>query len=387
MTNIEEANIYRVPTGNRTGVLLELTADDGTRGIGEAGIAYGVGGDAVVELLREMLGRFVLGRGTVSIGGIWNDIYDRGFWTRNGGALTYGALSAIEIALWDLRGKRLGAPIHDLFGGRLWDRLPVYANGWWLGCDSPDEYAEAAGSTVARGFGGLKFYPLGMADPDSVVRHPVRRSIDSSLLPLVCDRVAAVREAVGPGVEIMLDFGGGLHTDQVLRICRRIEHLDIRFIEEPVDPSSLEALSRVAAGTSIPLAAGERAYGRPGCQRLLETGAISVLQPDVCNTGGLLEARMMAGMAEHQNIRVAPHNYGSELATVVAAQLGAIIPNFMLLECFPDFDREPGYRKVLETPLEGRVESGQMPLPDGPGLGVCLDDEAVRPWHRHRCRV
>lgn len=387
MTNIEEASIYLVPNGNRKGVLLELTTDDGNRGIGEAGIAYGVGGAASVALLQEVVERFVLGARNPSIGVIWNEIYDRGFWTRNGGALTWAALSAVELALWDLRGRTLGVPVHELFGGRLWDDLPVYANGWWMGCDTPEEYARAATATVDRGYGGLKFYPLGLADPEIVVRHPSRRAIDAAKLPLVCDRVAAVREAVGPGVEIMLDFGGGLTTDQVLRICRRIEDLDVLFIEEPVDPGSLDAFAMVAAGTTIPLAAGERAYGRPGCERLLQTGAISVLQPDVCNTGGLMEARLMAGMAEQQNIRVAPHNYGSELATAVAAQFAAIIPNFMVLECFPDFSREPGYQKVLETPLESLVESGRMPVPDAPGLGVSLERENVDPWRQVHCKT
>ena len=384
---VEEANIYLVPTGNRKAVLLELITENGVRGIGEAGIAYGVGGDAAAQMLREMVERFVLQQDAAAIGAIWNDIYDRSFWTRNGGPITYAALSAIEQALWDIKGKILDAPVYELLGGRMWDDLPIYANGWWPGCDSPDEFALAASAIVARGYSGLKFYPLGLPDPVSVVRHPSRRSIDASKLPLVCDRVAAVREAVGPGVEIMLDFGGGLTTDQVLRICRKIEQFDILFIEEPVDPSSLEALVKLAAGTSIPLAAGERAYGRPGCYRLLQSGAVDILQPDVCNTGGFMEARMMAGMAEIHNIRIAPHNYGSTLATAVAVQFAAIIPNFMVLEYFPDFDHEPGYLPVLEQPLELLVTDGKMPIPEGPGLGVALNHAAIEPWHCARCRA
>ncbi len=384
---IEAADIYRVPTGNRKAVLLELVDDDGTRGVGEAGIAYGIGGDAVAEMLREMVERFVLGRDAGAINAIWHAVYDGSFWTRNGGAISYAGLSAIEIALWDLKARRLGVPVYQLLGGRLRDALPVYANGWWLGCDSPEEFAAAAREIVARGFGALKFYPLGMADPDSVLRHPRRRSLDPKKISLACERVAAVREAVGPDVDLMLDFAGGLATDQLLRLCRRIERFDILFIEEPVDPGSPAALAQVAAGTSIPLAAGERAYGRSGFERLLETGALSILQPDVCNTGGLLEARLIAGQAEQRNLRIAPHNYGSTLATAIAAQYGAIIPNFMLFECFPDFDREPNYLAVLESPLETGVAGGELPLPDAPGLGVELVRANVDPHRVAECRV
>ncbi|HKJ54109.1 MAG TPA: mandelate racemase/muconate lactonizing enzyme family protein, partial [Gammaproteobacteria bacterium] len=267
------------------------------------------------------------------------------------------------------------------------DRLQVYANGWWMGCNSAEEYAAAAAAAAARGYPALKFYPLGMMSAQTVVRHPARRAIDNGEIPLVCDRVAAVREAVGPDIELMLDFGGGLATDQVLRVCRRIEAFDILFIEEPVDPGSIDAFARVAAGTSIALAAGERVYGRPGCERLMQTNAVSILQPDVCNTGGLLEARLIAGMAETQNVRVAPHNYGSTLATAVAVQFAAVIPNFMVLEYFPEYDREPDYRAVLRQPLEALVDEHGMPVPDGPGLGVELDHDSVEPWQIASCEL
>lgn len=384
---IEAANIYRVPTGSRKAVLLELATDDGTRGFGEAGIAYGVGGEAAGQMLREMVERFVLGRDPTTISAIWHDIYDGSFWTRGGGAIGYAALSAIELALWDINGKRLDAPVYELLGGRLRERLPVYANGWWVGCDSPADYAAAAKRIVARGFGALKFYPLAQTDAETVVRHPRRRGVEPGLIATICERVAAVRETVGPDVDLMLDFGGGLATDQLLRICRRLEPLDIRFIEEAVDPGSIAALAEVAGKTRIPLAAGERAYGRPGFERLLDTGALGVLQPDVCNTGGLLEARLIAGQAEQRNLRIAPHNYGSTLATAVAAQFGTVIPNFMLLECFPDFDHEPGYLPVLERPLEGQIENASIPLPEGPGLGVSVLRENVERFRVAQCRA
>lgn len=373
---IAAAEVWLVPTGWRNAVILELTAEDGTTGIGEAGIAYGTGSAATAQMVCDMLDRHVMGR-PAQPGAIWHDIHDRGFWVRGGGAISCAGLSAIDQALWDMRGRRLDAPVHDLMGGRLRDGLAVYANGWWSGCDTPDEYARAGKATVARGFGGLKFYPLGVADPMTVVRHPEHRQVSAATLRLACDRVAALREAVGPYIEIMLDMGGGLATDQAQRLLRRLEPFDILFAEEPVDPSAHDAMAGLGAATAIPLAAGERFYGRAGFQRAIAAGGLAVLQPDICNTGGLFEGRLIAAMAETANLRIAPHNYGSGLATAVAAQLSACIPNFMVLEFFPDYDREPGFLSVLTAPLEATVRDGTMPLPEGPGLGVDLDRAAL----------
>lgn len=382
---VTSANIYVVPSGYRKPVLLELETSDGLTGLGEAGVAYGIGNTAAAEMVKTMCERHVLGRDPAPIEAIWNDIYDGGFWTRGGGAISFAALSAIEHALWDIKGKRLGVPVYDLLGGPLLDTLPVYANGWWLGCDSGADFAAAGVATVARGYRGLKLYPLGMPDPVTVVRHPKRRQLSQDAVSRACERVRCLREAVGPDIAIMLDFGGGLTTDRVVQICRRIEDVDVRFIEEPVDPALPDALAKLASKTAIPLAAGERYYGRYGFHKLLQTGAVDILQPDVCNCGGLLEAKKIAAMGEVHNLLVAPHNYGSTLATALAAQFAAAIPNFMVLEHFPDYDKEPGYLAVLDAPLEATVRDGMMPLPTGPGLGVTLHRDNVEPFRWARC--
>ena len=382
---VTAANIFVVPSGNRRPVILEIETSDGLTGIGEAGVAYGIGNTAAAEMVKAMCERHVIGRDPGPIEAIWNAIYDGAFWTRGGGAISFAALSAIEHALWDIKGKALGVPVHDLLGGPMTDALPVYANGWWVGCDSGADYAAAGAATVARGYRGLKLYPLGMPDPVTVVRHPARRQIDPAMLPRVVERVRMLREAVGPDIDIMLDFGGGLTTDQVVRICRQIEEFDVRFIEEAVDPALPGALKTVSEKTTIPLAAGERSYGRYGFHTLLQTGAVDILQPDVCNTGGLMEAKKIAAMGEVHNLLVAPHNYGSTLATAIAVQLSAAIPNFMVLEHFPDYDREPDYLDVLEAPLETTVQDGTMPVPTGPGLGVTLHRDNLKPFLWARC--
>lgn len=374
---ITAANIYVVPTGFRRAVILEMETDAGITGLGEAGIAYGLGTAAAAEMLAAMLERLVIGRDPSPVELIWNDIYDQGFWTKGGGAISMAGLSAIDHALWDIKGKALGVPAHVLLGGPIETELDVYANGWWLGCSSGGEFAEAGMRAVDSGYRGLKLYPLGMADPVTVIRHPARRRLRDGETALVVERVATLRAAVGEDVAIMLDFGGGLCADQLLPLLRRLEPFNICFVEEPVDPALPGALARVGRSTPIALAAGERVYTRFGFHALLETAAVSIVQPDVCNTGGLMEARKIAALAEIHNARVAPHNYGSTLATAISAQLSACLPNFMVLECFPGYASEPNYLPVLENPWEDNVKDGRMRLGSLPGLGAVLDRKAV----------
>lgn len=375
---ITAANIYVVPTGFRRAVILELETDAGITGLGEAGIAYGLGTTAAAEMLAAMLERLVIGRDPSPVELIWNDIYDQGFWTKGGGAISMAGLSAIDHALWDIKGKALGVPVYTLLGGPIEPELEVYANGWWLGCNSGSEFAEAGLRTVERGYRGLKLYPLGMADPVTVIRHPVRRRLREGESALVIERVEKLRAAVGEDIAIMLDFGGGLSSDQLLPLLKRLEPFNPCFVEEPVDPALPGALARVGRTTSIPLAAGERIYTRFGFHSLLETEAISIVQPDICNTGGLMEGKKIAALAEIYNARVAPHNYGSTLATAISAQLSACIPNFMVLECFPDYAKEPDFRPILENPWEDNVRNGRMPLNPLPGLGAILDQASVK---------
>lgn len=381
---VTSANVYVVPCGNRRGVILELETDTGLTGIGEAGIGYGAGTTAVAEMVAEMARRFVVGRDPGPVELIWHGIYENAFWTKGGGAISYAGLSAIDHALWDIKGRHLGVPVHTLFGGPFADRIDTYANGWWLGCNTPDEYAAAAVRTAARGFRGLKLYPLGVADPVMIVKHPVRRAVERSREQLVVDRCAAIRDAVGADVEIMLDFGGGLTLDLLTPLIDRLEPFDICFIEEPVDPGLPEVMASVGRATRIPVAAGERFYGKGSFHRALSAGGIAIAQPDICNTGGFGEGLRIAALAEIHNVRVAPHNYGSPLATAIAVQFAAAIPNFMVLETFPDFEAEPGYASIVEAPLERTISDGWIPVPTGPGLGVTLDRDQVRPYLRER---
>ena len=306
-------------------------------------------------------------------------MYDHSFWTKGGGAISFAGISAIEHALWDIKGKMLGVPVYELLGGRIFDELPVYANGWnFLEIDALS-WAKAAERPLKDGFKALKCYPLALPH-NRTLTHITRRAADREFLALAYERVKMLREVVGPDIEIMLDLSGALTTDETIRLCKKYEDLDIAFIEEPGDAFDLGALAQVSKHVSIPIATGERIYTRHGFRKVMEPQNISIVQPDVGNTGGLYETRKIAAMAEAYNMRFAPHNCASTLSTAVSAQVAACSPNFMSLETYPYFSDNPGYIHVLTNPMERDIKDGKLPLNDRPGLGVELDRERVNPF-------
>jgi len=384
---ITAARIYLVRSGRFHPVLVELITDDGPIGIGEAAIAYGLGGTAAAGMLKDLIEGLVLGKDPFRIEELWSEMYDHSFWAKGGGPIVFAAISAIEQALWDIKGRALGVPVYELLGGKFRDEVHVYANGWCSGKATPDAFAKAGTRPVGEGYDAVKCYPLGVRSPSGSMRHVTRRMVDAEAADLAFEKVAALRKAVGPKVAIMLDMSGGLTTDQSIRLCRRWEELDILFVEEPVDPFDNSALRRVSDAVRMPIAAGERLYTKHGFRRLFEAEAVGIVQPDVGNTGGILEAKKIAAMAEAYTMRVAPHNCGSSLITAASLQLAACIPNFMIQEIYPYFPEDPGYVQVLENPPERTVRNGRMTIPDGPGIGVTLDRKAVAPFVWAECKL
>ncbi|HEX2726263.1 MAG TPA: mandelate racemase/muconate lactonizing enzyme family protein, partial [Beijerinckiaceae bacterium] len=190
---------------------------------------------------------------------------------------------------------------------------------------------------------------------------------------------------VGPDVEIMLDLSGGLTTDETIRLCRRFEELDITWIEEPADPFDIGALKQITEHTAIPVAVGERIYTRHGFRKIFEPHAAHIVQPDVGNTGGIMEVKKIAAMAEAYNMRVAPHNCASALSTAASLQIAANIPNFMTQEIYPYFPERPGYVQVLADSPEDQIKDGILPVPTAAGLGVALAAERLAPFCWARC--
>ncbi|MBP2300564.1 mandelate racemase/muconate lactonizing enzyme family protein [Azospirillum picis] len=372
---IERVRITSVEGGGLRPVLVEIVAD-GVSGFGEAGVAYGYGAPAVAGMLSDMAAEIV-GRDATAIRAIWQDLYDNAFWTKGGGAIAFAALSAIELALWDLRGQALGLPVHALLGGPLQRSIPVYANGWNHEHDDVVKWAKAAARPLADGYRSLKAYPFAHELPDGTFRHVPARAVDDGRFRRAVERVKALRAEVGPEVPLMLDLSGGVCDDQLLRFLDVCAGLDIAWIEEPLDPFNLSGLPRVAGLTRIPIAAGERVYGRAGFRNLLDTGAVSIVMPDIANCGGLLEAIQIAGLAETHNARVAPHNCASSLCTAASLALAGLVPNIMTLELYPYFLDSASWVHLVENPPERAVRDGRLELSDLPGLGAVIDRKAL----------
>jgi galactonate dehydratase len=384
---IVEVKIYRVSVGGRNPVLAQVITDAGLSGVGEAAVAYGTGAPAAAAMVKELAEEFVLGKDPFNIEALWSEMYDHTFWAKGGGSIIFAGISAIEQALWDIKGKALDVPVYELLGGKVRDQVRVYANGWSFRSTKPNEFAREAERVVKDGYTALKLYPLATAvlDAHGHIRHVPRRSIDRAAEDLAVARVKAVREAVGPKIDLMLDVSAELTTDAIIRFGRKVEDQDIMFLEEPVDPSDPDALKKVSEHVNIPIAVGERQYTRYGFRRILELQAADVLQPDIGNTGGIMEAKKIAAMAEVYNMRIQPHNCASPVSTAAALQLDACIPNFIIQELYPY--RVPEHFQIVDHAPELDVKDGFLPIPGRPGLGIELVEERVKPFLWARCKA
>lgn len=376
---LASARIHLVESGGIRPVILELTTDTGITGLGEACIAYGVGGTATAGMLVDVIRRHMTGGlDPMRIETLWNEIYDHGFWAKGGGPIVYAAMSAIEQALLDIKARSLNIPVYELLGGRIHDRLRTYCNGWYFGCTRDEDLPAAAVAAVEDGYDALKFYPFVTILPEGRLRHPsLRAASDRSVVQRAVRTVAAIRNAVGAGVELMLDLSAGLTPDDTIRFCRAVEAHDITYVEEPAVPGDVGALVKIAQGISQRIAVGERIYSRYGFRDVLESRAADILQPDIGNTGGLMEARKIAAMAEAYGLKVQPHICASALSTAVGMHFSTSIPNFYIQEHFPYWARIPGHVDVLEDPIEPLVRDGFLPVLDAPGFGVTLRRNAL----------
>jgi len=359
-------------------VILCIHTDEGISGVGELALAYGVGSSGGVGMLRDMAQSFLIGADPSRIEQMWDTIYRHTFWGQGGGPVVYGAMSAIDEALWDIKGKALGVPVYELLGGCCWDRLRVYANGWYRNCVTPEDYAQAALRVVADGYNAMKFDPFAIT-PDGRWIYP-RRDLDPERADLAFERVKAVREAVGPKVDILVEVHGNLGTTSAIQMGKRLEELKPFFYEEPVDAMNVECMRKVSENVDIPIAAGERLYTRYGFREYIEGQVLDILQPDLGLAGGISETKKIAAYAETYDLHVQPHNCAGPVATAAAVQLDCCITNFIIQEWFP-YQMEAHYQLVTE-PLEFQVEDGYMPIPNKPGLGIELNKDAISRYDR-----
>jgi galactonate dehydratase len=382
------AKIYLVDIAGRRPVLVQVLTDEGISGVGDAAVAYGAGATAAAGMIKDLVEGMLLGKDPFRIEALWSEMYDHSFWAKGGGPIVFAGISAIEQALWDIKGKALGVPVYEMLGGKFRDKARVYANGWSFRCVTPDQFAREAERVVRDGYTALKFYPLASPDtatPDGLLRHVSLRAIVREAEDLAVARVKAVRDAVGPEVDVLLDMSAELTTDAVIRIGQRVEEYDIFFFEEPVDPFGVEALKKVSEHVNLPIAVGERLYTRYGFRPVMERHAADILQPDIGNTGGIMEVKKIAAMAEAYNMRIQPHTCSSPIATAAALQLDACIANFIIQELYPY--RTPEHFQIVDHAPEWAVQASHLPIPDRPGLGVELVEERVRPFLWAECKM
>jgi len=359
MMKIVRFETFLANSGLRNYLFIRLTTDTGLTGIGEASLEWQE--KTVETICHEWLAERMIGRDPfdieATIGGLIRDQYQ-------GGATILTAISGAEVAMWDIIGKACQQPVYRLLGGRCHRRLPAYANGWYGGARTPKEYAEKARQAVGRGYRALKFDPFGTAWKD----------LTPDQSEAAVELVAAVREAVGPEVGLMIEFHGRLSVGSALEMMDRLERYHPVWCEEPVSPDSTDLLMEVKRRARLAIAAGERLYTLADFSRLLAMRAVDVVQMDISHCGGLWVSKKIAALAAVQDIRVSPHCSVGPVALAACLHFDLSTPNFMIQEAFAEFDVP--WRNSLVRGWDP-IRNGEFFLPDAPGLGLELDEEEI----------
>lgn len=345
----------------RGACLVEVKSDDGLSGWGECLGPHRING-AVVAAMKPR----VVGKDPSRIDAIWLDLYNQ-FRDQGQRGVTLTALSGLDIALWDLAGKRLGAPVHELMGGAFRNRVRAYATGGFrrLSGDRPAYIAEETRRYVEQGFHAVKI--------------KIGYDVDEDL-----QTIAAVREAIGPGTALMIDANHGYDRIEAIHLAKAAVDYGVDWFEEPVVPEDLEGYREVRAGQPLPVAGGETWHARWAFREALERGCLDIAQPDVCGVGGLSEARRVADLATAFHVRVVPHVWGTGVALAAALQYLAILPptpqRHESRDPILEFDRthNPYRQAVLAEPIEH--EGGVVAVPTGPGLGIEINRDALETW-------
>ena len=347
-------------------IFVKLYTDAGYEGVGESTVEWNE--RAVVAAIEEA-GEFLIGKDPFATDYLIQLMHRNSYWRT--GVVLRSALSGMEAALLDIKGKALGVPVYELLGGKHRDTVPCYGNGWFAGARTAAEYAAKAAEAVKMGFKGLKWDPFGAAylEMDKPARN---RTIEI---------VEAVRAAVGPDIDLMIEVHGRLNVPTAIAMARALAKFEPRWFEEPVPPESIDALADVRAGSPIPIATGERYFEPERFMELITKRAVDILQPDVGHVGGMLEAQKIAAMGHARFLPVAPHNPTGPVMNAMTLQLAATIPNFCILETIAV--DVPWRREIVQESLV--FTNSEIRIPDKPGLGLELNEEACarHPYVRH----
>jgi galactonate dehydratase len=365
---ITQIETFLVNPGNRNFIFVRVQTDEGLYGIGEA---YSVGpDDAVVAVIKDFE-TWLVGRDPREIEFLWQLMYNASRFP--GGVITNAAISGIEHALWDIKGKALGVPVYELLGGKCRDHIPVYIHAHGA---TPEALAENAASRLQRY--GCRAVKVGPQPPES------DRLPNGAVVRAAATRMEALRRALGDDIDIAVDAHARIFEPvRALQMAQAIKPYDPYFFEEPLRPENIDALAALRRQVDLPIATGEMLYTKYEFRDLLVRGAADIIQPDICCAGGLLEVKKIAAMAESFYTTIAPHNPVGPVATAVNVHLAACTPNFLILEYLPD--DVGGRRDLVDEPM--RLVDGHLEIPTRPGLGIDLnldafDSAPFKRWHR-----
>lgn len=350
-------------------VFVKIYTDEGIAGVGEGTLEYKE--KAFLGAL-EHIKEYLVGKNPLNVEQHFHNIYRDAYW--RGGPVLMSALSAVEMALWDILGKHLNVPVYQLLGGKVNDRVRIYVNGWFAGAREPEEFAEKAKQAVKRGVTAMKWDPFGKSYLD----------ISNEALDKALRCVAAVREAVGDKVDLLIEGHGRFNIPTGIKIAKELEQFKPMFFEEPTPPDSLEALKAVRDKSPVAISAGERLYTRWDYRRFFDIMPADYIQPDISHAGGIMELKKIAAEAECRYIPFAPHNPSGPVANAATLQLAANTPNFCILEImYSDVE----WRKdITNEKLE--YKDGYITIPDRAGLGIEInEDECLKhPYKPHTLR-
>jgi galactonate dehydratase len=338
-------------------LLVRISCEDGTVGIGEGGVH---GWQRPTETMIKTFEPYLLGKDPSLIEHHYQFLYRSSHFM---GSVVQGALSAVDIALWDIKGKRLGVPIYDLLGGKTRDKVRCYMH---VTGDTVDELVADAVAKAEAGFTAVRFSAF---SPGFYLHKSYSEWAEDAVR-----RVGAVREAVGPRVDVCVEIHRQMNPAESIALGRRLEQFNPFFYEDPMLPDSPARMGDVQDRCNIPIATGERFTTIFEFQQLLENKGCAYVRPDLCLCGGLSGCKKVAALAEAQHVKVIPHNPLSPVSTAACVQLDACIPNFALQEYTGE--SEPPKSELLANPL--KLEDGYLIVPDGPGLGIELNEAALK---------
>ena len=358
---ITDVETYVVANPWKPWVFVRLETEQGVTGLSEA-TAHGK--PRTVAAAVEEMSDFFIGEDPFDTERLWLEMYRDEWFSKN--VINTTVISAVDMACWDIKGKVLDKPVYELLGGSVHgDRLRAYANGWYT--DTTNElssWKEAAEGVVDDGYDAMKFDPFG-SSWQRMTREEFNHAVDV---------VGAVREAVGPDVDLLIEGHGRFTSGQAVEVANALEQFDPTWFEEPCPPDSINSLRKVSEKSSIPIATGERLMTKYEFRDLLDQTDVDIVQPDIMNTGGITEAKKIAAQAEAEHVSFAPHNPQGPVATAISVHTDATVPNFMIQEIFQTYDVE-WVDDLLVDPIT--VEDGYVEIPQRPGLGIELDMDVV----------